>query len=633
MAALRAEPTRDEDWIDTVRRALDQAQLLLVLDNCEHVVEAARAIVTAAATTHGPHVLATSRELLAHPAEHAVEVPRLATPTRELRDRSAIGSSPAVALFVERASAVDPGFELTDENAPVVAELCRSLDGLPLALELAAARLDVTTVQDLVRGPAFVASSGDAHRSGRVGGVAEALAWTYDRLAEASARLFRTLAVFSGSFTPEMAIAVAGDAADRAEFEALVRTSVVARDPLTPDRFRLLDTARQFARARCGDQEWHHVQQSHADLMLSRAVQWGPRIETDEAATSLGVLREDLADHRRAVAWYVGEGATDRAARMVVELFMFSLCDLHPELNELSAVVAERIANRDDLASEVIGAAALGAWYTGDTERAISLGLRAVRASDEWGGSTVWASTALVNALGYTGRVAELGVHFQSLVAQERGSESPFHQVNGLGFQAISHSMFGQVDRARAKAEQALAIARRIGNPYCANWALYAYGRALTPVDPPSACEAFEASIRAAREVDSLFNVALAMVEWLALRRRLGHLEDCTAGALDVVDMLMLSGNRSQMSGILREIAHILARAGDAKTAAIALVARRGLPEMPGGAGGPDDALVEEVRAALGDRWSAAEMRALGMPEQELLRVCRRALTSIAVNA
>jgi predicted ATPase/class 3 adenylate cyclase len=634
---LRAQPRVGESWIDTVARSLLGARLLLIVDGCEHVVDAIRDLVRAVTGDgSGPHVLVTSRTPLAMPIEALVSIEPLAVPERSIKVPHDLGAIDAVRLFVERARLASGAFEITAENAVVVAELCRALDGLPLALELAAARLDVETVAEVLASCDAIADEHDASHAGSQPRtrLVESLHWSYDRLSVDAASVFRCVAVFAGSFTTQMGAAIADDLAPheaRASLLELARASLISRDPLTPERFRMLETSREFARSVSTEDEWATARRTHAMLMRSRAEHWGPRIRTGDAYTATAILASDLPDHRRAVEWMLAAAATDECARMVTDLFMFGLFGLHADVYCWADELATRIDDRDVLASEVYGAAALGAWFMGDMERAIALGLRGVQVSERTGGSTIWARTALVDALGYSGRVSELSLHFQALVAEDRASDEEFWHVDGLAFQSISFTMFGQYEKAVARAERALVIARRLTNPYCMHWALYALGRALARPDPRRACEAFEASMRASREVDSRFNVALAMTEWLACRRRLGDYDDCVTGALDLLDMLAVSRNRSQMSGVLREVSHTLSRAGDVVTAATAMFARRGLPEMPADAAADEDAsLLQHLRESVGDDCSRLEIRAVALPDFELIESCRSALLSVS---
>ena len=158
----------------------------------------------------------------------------------------------------------------------------------------------------------------------------------------------------------------------------------------------------------------------------------------------------ELSDHRRAFAWFADAEAKPEAARLVLNLFEFGLFNLYAEVHEWASWVAERIEDDEPLASEVFGAAALGAWFTGDTERAVALGQRALRTAEHSGSSTYWARTALVDAYGYSGQTDGLVVNFQAMVSEQSRSPEPFWQVNGLGFETISLSMFGRHDQAGA---------------------------------------------------------------------------------------------------------------------------------------------------------------------------------------
>ena len=630
-AALSAQPFRGAGARDTALRVLRRAQLLLVLDNCGHVLDEVRSLVDdAVAPPLGAHVLATSQEVLGLIDEHAIEIPPLAVPPQGMVTPIDLAAVESVRLFTERAQAVDPDFMVDDRSAAAVAELCRAVDGIPLALELAAARIDVETVQQLAASRSDFVSHllehADAAR------LAESLELSYLHLSERAAVLLRRLAVFAGGFTPEMAAALEGEA-NRADphlppLDELVRSSMVVRDALDSDRLRLLETTREFARARAGLTEAVAARQAHAALMLERAEHWGPRIKTADATTAVGVLRSDMPDHRRAMEWFLENHADGDAARLLVSLFQFAFFDLHVDVFTWAARVAERTSEGAALHAEVWGAAALAAWFSGDTDQAIALGDRAVQPGKP---STIWARTALVNACGYAGRFAELSTHFRALVDELTEHRDPFWQVNGLGYQTISLSMFGRDEQAKARAEQALALSRRLANPYCTGWALYGLGRALARLEPESAREAMAEAEQAWSAIGTRWNSGLAIIEWLALGRRVGDTTDSRAAVLDLMDLLILSGNRSQMSGSFREVGHVLARAGDLEGAALAFLGRRGLPEMPGGSSDPDDdeRVLSQLKEQLGGKWRKLETTALALPEADLVTICRDSLLAI----
>jgi predicted ATPase len=247
--------------VDAIAADLAPRELLLVLDNCEHVIGASATLADALLRS-APRltILATSREPLRVPGEVVFRVPSLAIPApdADVTPESLLGYE-AVRLFVERAGAVAPGFALDEANAPAVARICHRLDGLPLALELAAARIDALAPD------ALAGRLDDRFRLLRAGSrtaptrqqtLEAALDWSHDLLADAERVLLRRLAVFSGGFTLEAAEDVcAGEALDEAEvadlLARLVEKSLVAAEERHGGlRYRLLETIRAYAGAR-----------------------------------------------------------------------------------------------------------------------------------------------------------------------------------------------------------------------------------------------------------------------------------------------------------------------------------------------------------------------------------------------
>jgi hypothetical protein len=175
------------------------------------------------------------------------------------------------------------------------------------------------------------------------------------------------------------------------------------------------------------------------------------------------------------------------------------------------------------------------------------------------------------------------------------------------------------------RAEQALELARALGNPDCLHWGFYALGRSLAPSEPAAACEAYEQAMRAAREVDSEFHAGLALVEWVALKRRLGGYQIALIGLLDLLRLLAVSGNRSQLSQAFREVGLFLADAGRMEPAALALLGRRGLPAMPmlPDQDGEAERRLDELQRSQPGVWSRLRVRAHAITEPELLESCK----------
>ena len=243
-----------------------------MIDNLEQVLNAAPLLVEPLAATSRVKLLATSREALHVAAERVYPVPPLGLPDpAHLPEPSALSQYEAVALFIERAKAVAPGFAVTEGNAPALAEICVRLDGLPLAIELAAARVTLLSPEamlarldeslKLLKGGRRDAP--ERHRT-----LAQTLAWSYDLLGEDERSLFARLGVFVGGFTLEAAEAVCD--ADLDTLGSLVDKSLVRRDG---ERFVMLETIRDYALERLdASGELDTLRDRHASFFEDRAV-------------------------------------------------------------------------------------------------------------------------------------------------------------------------------------------------------------------------------------------------------------------------------------------------------------------------------------------------------------------------
>jgi non-specific serine/threonine protein kinase len=272
-ATLGVTPRPDQPVPAAIVAQLRSAQVLLLFDNCEHLLAAVGELVsTLLAGCPALQVLATSRAPLHVHGEQLLPIPPLAVPPRGSA-LAVMRAAPATALFAQRARAVDPHFALTAQNAEAVAEICRHLDGLPLAIELAAARSNLLTpaaLLALLSQRLQVLGSGPRDAPARHRTLQTAIAWSYDLLAPAEQSLFRTLAVFAGGWTLEAAAAVGelGVPDVLAHLDALVDQSLVAPqtegDALT-SRFTMLETIREFGLERLADSgEDDEVRDRHA---------------------------------------------------------------------------------------------------------------------------------------------------------------------------------------------------------------------------------------------------------------------------------------------------------------------------------------------------------------------------------
>ena len=286
---------------------LRNKDLLLILDNCEHVVQAVAEVVDALLTTCPKvTILATSREVLATPAEFVWTIPPLAVPDQQA-DLRALRDYDAVRLFEQRAVSAGAALVLDDQGAAAAAQICRRLDGLPLAIELAAARARSISLQEIARRLdhrfALLATGGRTteprHRTLRA-----AIDWSHDLLTPPERALFRRLAVFSGGWTLEAAESVCGDAevGDVLDVQSRLvdQSLIVARG----DRFLMLETILAYARERLDAAgEEAIVRERHARFFAALAESIQPELRGVDQARALTRLRNDEHNLRLALQW------------------------------------------------------------------------------------------------------------------------------------------------------------------------------------------------------------------------------------------------------------------------------------------------------------------------------------------
>jgi predicted ATPase/class 3 adenylate cyclase len=283
--ALQLQETPTRPLLETLSAFLKTKALLLILDNCEHVVEEAANVVTALLQRcQRLQILATSREPIRVSGEHTYRLPSLSAPSIEAAKLVAAEAAAyaAINLFVERARAVDQRFALTDENASIVAEICRRLDGIPLAIELAAARVRIFSPAGLARrlDERFrILTGGTRTAVPRQRTMWATIDWSHDLLDERERTLLRRVSVFSGGWTTEAAQVVCADSfLDEHEvfdlMMSLVEKSLVAAE-LTADeaRYRLLESTQAYALEKLEESgERDAVARRHADWIAGLTV-------------------------------------------------------------------------------------------------------------------------------------------------------------------------------------------------------------------------------------------------------------------------------------------------------------------------------------------------------------------------
>jgi predicted ATPase/DNA-binding SARP family transcriptional activator len=481
-------------------------ETLLVIDNFEHLLEAAPFVARLLSHAPGLRILATSREPLRIAAEHEYRVPPLGLPPAGTRGLEEATRAEAVALFVAGARAAQPDFELTAENAGAVVDICHALDGLPLALELAAARvrlLSTAELRDRIENRLELLADGPRDLPDRQRTLRSTIDWSYDLLDEAEQRLLASFAVFAGGWTLDAAESVCD--AGISTLGSLVEKSLVRSRPDTVSgtRFSMLETVREYALARLtASGELDAVRDRHASYYADLAERLQPTLETpaavDEADREHDNVRVALAHTLER-----GDGAT--ALRLCsIARFWYA----RGLLGEGRAWIERALAldgGAPVTRARVLYAAAAIEWSSGDYERAIARGEEALRLARDVGDpiAEVGALTALGLAHLGTGDLhASRDYHRQSLELA-RPLEYQHWTATALLNIADVEIVLGNLAEGDELAREGLEINRRIGDVEGAGVALLVLASSsLQRGDDATAEPQIVESIRCFRHVD-----------------------------------------------------------------------------------------------------------------------------------
>jgi predicted ATPase/DNA-binding CsgD family transcriptional regulator/transcriptional regulator with XRE-family HTH domain len=415
---------------EALARALARQQLLLVLDNCEHVIGAAAALCAGLlAACDDVRVLATSREPLRAAGEARYRLAALAVP--DLGDLADAARSEAVALFADRARSADAGFALTGEATVAVARLVAGLDGMPLAIELAAARVEalgVTGLLDRLDQRFALLTGGDRLAAGRQRSLAATVDWSYQLLSERERRAFRHLSVCAGPFTLEAAEAVAGR--DAAPLVARLVDCSLLTPPRTGadgrSRYSMLETLRAYGAgllAEAGEQDRAAAALAAYALQVAEQAAAGLPTRTGEQDAARWLDAED-ATTRQVLAWAMGH---DHA----VALRLAGALDWWWSLRG-------RLPGQYRLLREVTGYAAPGSGW--------------------WCAGQVWLGWAAMLSYDLTGSLS----HFTAL-RDAAGPEPSRILADALAGRSSALRELGQIPEAAEEARRSLAVARELG--------------------------------------------------------------------------------------------------------------------------------------------------------------------------
>jgi predicted ATPase/class 3 adenylate cyclase len=541
--ALGVPEAAGRSILDGVKDHLRHRELLQVVDNFEQVAEAGPVLEELLTAAPKLRTMVTSRVVLSLRGEQEYAVPPLHVPDPERLplDLSALGAVEAVRLFTERARAANPRFALTEQNAPVVAEITARLDGLPLAIELAATRTKVLTPSQILsrlERRLSILTSASRSLPKRQRTLRAAIAWSYDLLEPVERRLFARLSVFTGGWTFEAAEAVCDptelglDALDG--LTSLVDKSLIrwTEPPGQPSRFSMLETIREFGQEQLeGAGDLERVLRRHAEHFLGLAEEVEPHLTAEDQGAWLDRCDAEHANIRAALRWAIDRGEAGPAQEAAGALWRFwhqrgHLAEGRRWLDETLAMPSGQ-APTAARAKALAGAGGIAWWSDQAASRAF-----------------YEEALAIERELGDPARLAEALYNQAFVAAAEHDQEAAarlleeslelFRRVGDedgvarvLAMRVVPDAMAGAWDRVVARMEEVAAIWRRRGDrlnlAFGLIWLAFAYGRAGRRDDARST--ALEA-LALFREADNATGIALAFLDLAFLLTWEGRHED-----------------------------------------------------------------------------------------------------------
>ncbi|MEV0150179.1 MULTISPECIES: BTAD domain-containing putative transcriptional regulator [unclassified Nonomuraea] len=517
--------------------ALAGRDLLLVLDNCEHLVEAAAELADALlAACPALRVLATSREALGITGERVLPVAPLSLPPPGAsgllgRPDDLLGY-PAVRLFADRAAAVRPGFAVDVANAAAVAGVCRALDGLPLAIELAAARLRTISLEDVAArlDDRFrLLAKGSRTALPRHQTLRGVVAWSWDLLGESEQRLARRLAVFAGGATPEAAERVCGVAED--VLFALADKSLVE---VVDGRYRMLETIRAFCAERLAEAgETEEVRAAHAAYYLDLALTADRHVRRAEQLAWLARLDAESGDLDAAVRWAAETGHTELGLRLLAAAACYWWMRGHRlTCAELArAVLAAAPARAPEGLEEEYGMCVLVAAWGGEPDAALRARLSELRRllpPERLPARVEFLTLVLPMFVGPPPKDVE---GLRALWAGAGQSMTPWTLALSHCGIALVEQLAGRLDEARTEFEQALTAFRELGERWGTTLVLSGLGDlAFAQGDYVTVYELAGQALETARELGAVPDVAQSLCLRADAALRLGDPQGARAG-------------------------------------------------------------------------------------------------------
>jgi predicted ATPase/DNA-binding CsgD family transcriptional regulator len=648
-SALGLSEVGERPPLERVELYVSDRELLLVLDCFEQVLDAAPLVADLLAASASLKVLVTSRAVvrLSGEQEFAVAPLELVRPDGGAVDIGLVTGSPAVALFLQRARAVRPDFRVEAENATVVADICARLDGLPLAIELAAARvklLEPEAILPRLDNRLELLTGGPRDLPARQRTLRDTFTWSYDLLDPDEQRLFRLLSAFVGGFSIETAAAVAERVtnlgADLLDVIAslLDKSMVLKLESDGEPRFGMLETIQEYGGSlldAAGD--GHAVRRAHAAWYLALAEQAEPRLRGAEQGAWFERLESEQGNLRAALRWLLDHGEAESALRLAGSLGRFWYVRGH--LVEGRRWLEEALASGDaDPAqrARALRVSATLASYMGDLDRAEARAEEGLALARERGDERDIASSLAAYGLvaRLLGRYDESRRAYEESVAILRALGDHSQLAEALGRLSTTAIQEGDFAAAYASGEQALDLFRQLADAEGVAYTLSAVGFALLGQGADTGGErCLEESLEACRRVGNRRHTSRALQGLgLAALRRGQHrvardrLEEAAAIVSEFGDRWFL--------GVycLPALAHAHHLEGHPEEAALLLGAAEALRELIGAPISPGlardyEEVVSGTRAVLdAESFTAAWSRGRGLTPDAAIAAVRRAI-------
>jgi predicted ATPase len=572
----------DEPLADRVRDVLRARELLLVLDNFEAVIPAAAEVVALLEAAPRLKALVTSREPLHVRGEHKLNTPPLAIPPSSIVTAQAVSRYDAVTLFVQRAHAVRADFSLSDDNASTVAAICTRLDGLPLAIELAAARVRGMESEVLLARLSrrlAVLTGGYRDLPARQQTMRDAIAWSHDLLTVDEQVVFRRLAVFAGGGGVDAAVQIVNAVGVLPDVPALLRSLaerslLLVEDRGDEPRWSILETIREFGleQLRASD-EVEAVRRAHATYYLTLAERAEPELTGPAQASWLDRLEVEHGNVGAALDWSLSGDQPETARRFVGALWHFWQVRGHVAEGRAwaEAAVAHGDAEPTVACATAWRAAGLLAEYHGDYEQAVTRHEAAATIWRELGDERNLARTLdhLGNCAHDRGDFARAVVLHEQALVLARNVGDPRGIASALGNLGIMAIHQGQLETARQRLEEALTLMRELRHAHGVGLALSQLGVvALRAGDIARAVRLNEEALTVWRQLGDQDEAASALVNLGSAVRLAGDLDRAETLYEEGRRLFAELGNRRALSGVLASLAALAHDKGDDSRAA-----------------------------------------------------------------